>query len=84
MLCDNCTYLNYVKLVHSSFQAYYIFFCFLPIHSIVFLEFCIETPTKNLNLPTLKGIIEKYSGIIDTFVLYFPSLLKMYYHTFVI
>ena len=48
MLCDNCTRLNCVELVHNSFQAYYIFFCFLSIHSITFLEFGIETPTKIL------------------------------------
>ena len=55
----------YVELLYSAFQVYYIllfillillyFIIILSFHSINFWEFDIETPTKNLNLPTLKN-----------------------------
>ena len=49
MSCENCINLNYVELVHGAFP---VSFTFLYIHSVNFLEFDIESPTKNLNLST--------------------------------
>ncbi|RAX29056.1 UNVERIFIED_CONTAM: hypothetical protein DQE83_28825, partial [Escherichia coli] len=61
LLCENCISLNYVELVHSAFQVYYILLLLYMIILLIF-EFAIETPTKNLNSSTLK-IIVVYSGI---------------------
>ena len=44
---------NYVELVHSAFQVYYISFNFsVYVYSIDFSEFDIEILTKNFNLST--------------------------------
>ena len=51
LLCENCISLNYVELVHSAFQVYYILLL-LYIFILLIFEFAIETPTKNLNLST--------------------------------
>ena len=61
LLCENCINLNYVELVHSDFQVYYILlllcifiYLFYFLDRIIFIllifEFDIETPTKNLYL----------------------------------
>ena len=50
-LCENCIKLNYINLVNSVFQVYYIFL-FLCIFILLIFEFDIETPTKNLHLCT--------------------------------
>ena len=51
LLCENRINLNYVELVDSAFQIYYILLLF-QIFILLILEFDIETPTKNLNLST--------------------------------
>ena len=49
LLCDNCINLNYVELVHSTLQVYYIaLLTSLNINSTNFWDFDLETPTKIL------------------------------------
>ena len=53
-MCQNCINLNYVELVDSAYQVYYILLL-LGIVILLIFEYGIETPTKNLNLSTLKN-----------------------------
>ena len=54
LVCENCINLNYVELVDSAYQVYYILLL-LGIVILLIFEYGIETPTKNLNLSTLKN-----------------------------
>ena len=54
LVCENCINLNYVELVDSAYQVYYILLL-LSIFILLIFEYDIETPTKNLHLSTLKN-----------------------------
>ena len=51
LLCEICINLNYIELVHSAFQVYYILILFCLLILLIF-EFDIEILTKNMNLTT--------------------------------
>ena len=49
LFCENCINLNYVELVHSAFQVYWVLLLF-RLFILLISEFDAETPTKNLYL----------------------------------
>ena len=73
LLCENCINLNYVELVHSAFQVYYILLLFCLFILLIFESLILKFQLK-LTLYLLKMIVI-YNGTICNFVLYFPSLL---------
>ena len=83
LLCGNCVNLNYVELVHSAFQVSYILLIFCLFILLIFESLILKAQLKILIYLLLKITI-MYSGTICNLVLYFPSLLLMCYHTFII
>ena len=74
LLCENSINLNYVKLVHSAFQAYCVLLLFCLFILLIFESLILKLQLKILiSLP--KNIIVIYSETICNFVLYFPSIL---------
>ena len=74
LLCENCTNLNYVELVHNAFQVYHTLLLFCLFILLIFESLILKLQLKIL-ICLLKKIIAIYSGIICNFLLYFPSLL---------
>ena len=74
LVCENYINFNYVEMVHSAFQVYYILLL-----SHLFRLLIIESLTLKLQLKIfiylLKKIIVINSETICNFVLYFPSFL---------
>ena len=78
LFCENCINLNYVELVHSSFQVYYVLLLFCLLILLISESFYIETPTKNL---IYLKIIVIYSGNICNFIFFkSPVNLSSYFH----
>ena len=74
LLCENCTNLNYVELVHNAFQVYHTLLLFCLFILLIFESLILKLQLKILiSLP--KNIIVLYSETIYNFVLYFPSIL---------
>ena len=46
MLCENCINLNYVELVHSAFQAYYILLVFCLFILLIFESLMLKSQLK--------------------------------------
>ena len=79
LLCEDCINLDYVELVCSAFQVYYILLLLC-----IFILLTFEILILKLQLKILIYLFKKYSGIICNLILYFLSLLCMCYHTFII
>ena len=75
LLCKNCINLNYLELVHSIFQAYYILLLLCIFILLIFESLILKLQLKTL-IYLFKKMIAIYSGTICNFVLYFPSLCK--------
>ena len=57
LLCENYISLNYVELVHSAFQVYYILLL-LYIFILLIFEFAIETPGEGSGIPLQYSCLE--------------------------
>ena len=83
LLYENWINLNYVELVHSALGVFYILLLFCLFVLLIFESLKLKPQLKIL-IYLLKKIIATTSATICNFVLYFPSLLQMSYHTFII
>ena len=72
LLCENCVNLNYVKLVHSAFQAKCILMLLCILILLIFNSLILKLQLK---IFIYLKIIVIYSGSICNFVVYSPSLL---------
>ena len=74
LLCENCINLNYVELVYSAFQVYYILLLLCIVILLIFESLILKLQLKIL-IYLLKKTIVIYNGTIYNRILFVPSLL---------
>ena len=54
LLCENCTYLHYVKLVHGAFQVYYSLLLFYICILLIFEDLILKSESHSVVFNTLQ------------------------------
>ena len=77
LLCENCTNLNYVELVHRVFQVYCILLLFC-----LFILVILESLILKLQLKTLIYLLKKIIAISSRTIFFKPLKNRMYFFFF--